>query len=78
MWMEESGGRRVNHMRTEQYMDTEADTVAVSCPYCLQMFEDGIGTLNSEGEFEGKLEGKRAVDLLELLDESLGQAEPAD
>ncbi len=76
--MEESQGRRVNHIRTEQYMKTEADTVAVSCPYCLQMFEEGIGTLNSEGESEGKLEGKRAMDLLELLDESLGEVEPAD
>ncbi|MCH9039826.1 MAG: (Fe-S)-binding protein [Chloroflexi bacterium] len=81
MWMEESRGRRVNHIRTEQYLDTEADIVAVSCPFCLQMFEEGIGSLGSEdpsGDTERRLEGKRALDLIEILDESLGEAKPAD
>ena len=65
MWMDESRGRRVNHVRTEEFLQTEADTVGVSCPFCLQMFEEGIG---SEG-LQGK---KQAKDLLEILDESLG------
>jgi Fe-S oxidoreductase len=65
MWMDESRGRKVNHVRTEQFLETEADTVGVSCPFCLQMFEEGIGSLESA-------KGKRAKDLLELLDESLG------
>ena len=65
LWMDESGGRRVNHIRTEQFLETEADTVGVSCPYCLQMFEEGIGALGLEGK-------KRTRDLLEILDESLG------
>lgn len=68
MWIEESRGERVNHIRTRQFMATGADTVIVSCPFCLQMFEEGIGA--------GGNEGKRAVDLLELLDESLG--DPTD
>ena len=65
MWMDESRGRRVNHVRTDQFLETEADTVGVSCPFCLQMFEEGIGS-NEHGN------GKQAKDLLELLDESLG------
>ncbi len=65
MWIEESRGRRVNHVRTEHFLDTEASTVAVSCPFCLQMFEEGIGSMELQGE-------KRAKDLLEILDESLG------
>ena len=67
MWIEESRGRRVNHIRTDQFLETEADTVGVSCPFCLQMFVEGIGSNEAAG-------GKQAKDLLELLDESLGPA----
>ncbi len=63
MWIEESRGPRVNHARTEQFLETGADTVGVSCPFCLQMFEEGIGSV-SDG-------GQQARDLLEILDESL-------
>jgi Fe-S oxidoreductase len=65
MWIEESRGRRVNHVRTDQFLETDADTVAVSCPFCLQMFVEGIGSNEAAA-------GKQAKDLLELLDESLG------
>jgi Fe-S oxidoreductase len=65
MWMEETKGRRINHVRTEQFLETKADTVGVSCPFCLQMFVEGVGSV------EGA-ENKDAKDLLELLDESLG------
>ena len=65
MWIEESRGPRINHARTEQFFETDADTVGVSCPFCLQMFEEGIGSLGQEGR-------KQAKDLLEVLDESLG------
>ena len=68
MWMEESRGRRVNHARTEQVLETGADTVGVSCPFCLQMFVEGAGSV------EGA-EGLEARDLIELLDESLGEEE---
>lgn len=65
MWMDESPGERLNHIRTDQFLETDAETVGVSCPYCLQMFEEGI---NAKG-LDGK---KQAKDLLEILDESLG------
>ena len=64
MWIEESRGERVNHVRTDQFLETKADAVGVSCPFCLQMFEEGIESKNLKGE-------KRARDLLEILDESL-------
>ena len=66
MWVEEEGGRRINHIRTEQFLDTGADVVGVSCPFCLQMFEEGIGAK----ELAGK---KQAKDLIELVDESLAE-----
>ena len=64
MWIEESRGQRVNHARTEQFFETEAATVGVSCPFCLQMFEEGIGSLGQDNR-------KRAKDILEVLDESI-------
>ena len=69
MWMDESRGRRVNHMRTEQALETGADTVGVSCPFCLQMFEEGI-------QSAGVDDRKQVKDLLELLDESLAGDQP--
>ena len=68
MWMEESRGPRVNHVRTQQFLETGADTVGVSCPFCLQMFEEGI---------ESKGDGQRTRDLLEILEESLGEHPPS-
>ncbi|MCH7481590.1 MAG: (Fe-S)-binding protein [Chloroflexi bacterium] len=63
MWMEEEG-TRVNHIRTDHFLETGADIVGVSCPFCLQMMEEGIGA-------KGMGDTKQAKDLLELLAESL-------
>ena len=64
MWIEESQGERVNHVRTEHFLETQAQTVGVSCPFCLQMMAEGIQAKGMEGEKESK-------DILELLSESL-------
>ena len=64
MWMEETG-KRINHLRTEQFLETDGDTVAVSCPFCLQMFEEGISA--KEVAYR-----KQAKDLIEILDEATG------
>ena len=63
MWMEEQG-TRVNHIRTDHFLETEAETVGVSCPFCLQMMEEGIGAKGADGD-------KKAKDLLEILAQSL-------
>ncbi len=62
MWMEEEG-ERVNHMRTDQFLETGAETVAVSCPFCIQMFDEGISS-------KGQEDTKRAVDLITILDQA--------
>jgi len=67
MWMEEEG-TRVNHIRTDHFLETGADIVGVSCPFCLQMMEEGIGA-------KGVGDTKKAKDLLELLAESLDGAQ---
>jgi Fe-S oxidoreductase len=42
MFMEETLGERINHVRCSQAIGTGADTVASACPFCLTMFRDGI------------------------------------
>ncbi|RNC73141.1 MAG: (Fe-S)-binding protein [Desulfuromonadales bacterium] len=42
MWMEEQTGTRINHSRVEEALRKNPDTVCVSCPYCMTMFEDGL------------------------------------
>ena len=64
MWIEESQGDRINHVRTDHFLETEADTVGVSCPFCLQMMTEGIQSKGSDGE-------KQAKDVLEILADSL-------
>lgn len=41
MWMEEDQPR-VNHRRVDQAVDTHATKVATACPFCLNMFDEGI------------------------------------
>ncbi len=62
-WLEENQGTRTNHMRTDQFLETGADTVAVSCPFCLQMFDEGLSSRDESKK-------RKAVDLIELVDQS--------
>jgi len=41
MFMEETLGRRINHLRTEEAAATGAATVCTACPFCLAMLDDG-------------------------------------
>jgi Fe-S oxidoreductase len=42
MWMEETRGTRINEERTRQVLETGAETVATSCPFCMVMMSDGL------------------------------------
>lgn len=65
MWMEETGGTRVNKKRTLQLLDTGADTVATGCPFCMTMISDGI-------KDEGQDETVQQLDIAEILAEACG------
>jgi Fe-S oxidoreductase len=41
-FIEEPAGKRVNEVRVSQAEETGAGTVAVSCPFCMNMMQDGI------------------------------------
>ena len=61
--MEEEPEQRVNRLRAQEAVATGADTVLTACPFCLQMFKDGLNGLGLE-------EPPEAIDLVELLERS--------
>ena len=63
---EEIGERRVNHVRSEEAVNTGADSVVANCPFCIQMFEDGIPAVQPQEE--GRM---RAFDIAELLEQAV-------
>jgi Fe-S oxidoreductase len=42
MWMEEFNGTRINLARVQEALKESPDTLCVTCPYCMTMFEDGL------------------------------------
>jgi len=52
MWMEETIGKRINLERTEEIVRSGAENVAVGCPFCLTMLEDGMKELGKEDDIK--------------------------
>ncbi len=52
MWMEETIGKRINLERAEEIVDQKVTNLAVACPFCLTMLEDGMKELNKEEEIK--------------------------
>jgi Fe-S oxidoreductase/nitrate reductase gamma subunit len=50
-FMEEKRGTRISHNRLTEAIGTDASGVAVACPFCVTMFEDGVRALNVEERF---------------------------
>ncbi len=63
MWMEESKGKRINVARTEEAVATGAQVIATACPFCIQMFDDGIPTVEPDEDKRMK-----TLDVAELLE----------
>jgi Fe-S oxidoreductase len=61
MWMEERG-KPINAERVRQAAETGADTLAVACPFCTVMLDDGVQSSGDE---------LRVVDVATLLIESI-------
>jgi Fe-S oxidoreductase/nitrate reductase gamma subunit len=73
MWMEETRGTRINAERTRQALETGAETVATSCPFCMVMMKDGL----ADAAAAGKNGTVSARDISELLADSLAPTQPA-
>ncbi len=69
MWQEETG-TRVNHLRAAEAANTGASIVATACPFCIQMFDDGIPAVQPDEEKRTI----RAFDIAELLEVSVKPA----
>jgi Fe-S oxidoreductase len=69
MWMEETRGTRINAERTRQALETGAETVATSCPFCMVMMRDGLADAVPGGEVSAR-------DIAELLADSLAPVQP--
>ncbi len=63
MWFDDSPDERIGASRVQELLDTGAEALAVSCPFCLTMIGDGVAATSSSAE------GK---DIAELLAEALG------
>ena len=59
-FVEEPPDQRVNQERAREILETGADTVAVGCPFCMTMLEDGINARKGSREV-------RVRDVSELL-----------
>lgn len=52
MWMEENLGRRVNEERVRQAAEVGATTIAVACPFCMTMIDDGVRQTNRDEQIQ--------------------------
>jgi len=63
-FMSMSIGERVNYIRAQQALDTGAQAVAVACPFCMQMFDDGLRA-------KGAADQVKLYDVAELVAKSM-------
>ena len=66
MWMEETIGKKVNDERSQELIATGASRIAVACPYCFIMIDDGTKAAGKE-EDEVKV-GDISMHLLDALE----------
>lgn len=59
-FVDEPAGQRVNQERAQEAIETGADVLAVGCPFCMTMMEDGINARKGEREV-------KVMDVSELL-----------
>jgi Fe-S oxidoreductase len=61
MWLEEEG-EKINELRTQEALTTEAQLVCTACPFCLTMYQDGV-------KAKGAQEQVQVADVAEVLAE---------
>jgi len=72
MWMEESTGKQVNVERSQELLRTGATKIAVACPFCYIMIDDGV---KSQGVTEEEVKvADISMHILEALERSEADA----
>lgn len=70
IWVEETKGQRINHVRSSQAQESGQKAgsriLAANCPFCIQMFEDGIPSVEPDEEKRMK-----TYDVAELLEQAV-------
>jgi Fe-S oxidoreductase len=69
-WMEEQTGKKINIERAEEALATGADEIAIACPFCFVMLDDGVKELGREEV--------RVRDLAMILADGMTEAGPGD
>ncbi len=64
MWFDDAVDERIGQSRVDEALATGADTVAVSCPFCLVMMNDGVAA---------KDENTQVRDIAEILADRLAE-----
>lgn len=64
VWMETQKSERFGDLRIDQAIDTGAELLVTSCPYCITMFEDSRVTMGVDEKIEIK-------DITEIIQEAL-------
>jgi Fe-S oxidoreductase len=64
MWMEETIGERINVNRTKEAVATGADQIAVGCPFCRTMLDDGLTSEQADGNARETVE---VLDVAQML-----------
>ena len=62
---DEPGNKRINVERTEEAMATNAKVIAVNCPFCLTMMQDGVKAKDQQDDV-------MVLDLAELIVNNMG------
>ena len=70
MWMEEHVGKKVNDERSQEALATGASRIAVACPFCYVMMEDGV-------KGQGRDEDVKVQDIAEVLLDAVERGESA-
>ena len=67
-FVDEPANQRVNQERARQVLETGADVVAVGCPFCMTMLEDGVNAVRSS---DPSSRPTKVLDVAELLWDSV-------
>ena len=73
MWMEESTGKQINVERSQELLRTGATKIAVACPFCYIMIDDGVKA-QGIGEDQVKV-ADISMHILDAIERSEAEAE---